>query len=710
MRPRARPGRARRSRSSRRARGAGSGIPARSAFTGALTRSSPAGSARRAPLLSRPTARPSACSAPRWWDTCTPMTTAARRCSLSRTSGSRSSTRATTAPRCTTARRSSRRTSRAWGPAHDVPSRRYGQRGFTYPNPVSLSAEHDKLYLFARGEDWSADFTTRTTTGHWGRVHRLIADHGQRPYVKVDSDGRRTIAFAYTNGHPRETSDQRLLRRIPRRLRCGPPVVSGSGRSPGRRSRRNRVSSSTTAGRPSVSAWVWDVALGSSGHPVIVYATFPKPTNHQYWYARWNGSRWVSHFLTDAGPTISPGTIEQQYSGGIALDHDNPTMLYLSRKVDGHFRIERWTTSDHGNSWQRVGRRLRRRRQRSTGRPAGVDPRADGPALAARDAIGATRPTGRRSPTCAELRVTVSRAPAGTSGCLHSNPNDLRRDPAHVPEFFEQRDHRRLPSGSLIPAEHDPSALFTVAGMHPLKPYFLGQERPPHPARDDVPEDVPDRRHRHHRHDDPASHVLRDARQLLVRRLLQARGGSLRLGPLPGGLRLQAGGHLDHGVRRRRRARPRPRRGGDRGVARGRRPARADRRVPALGELLAGRSDRAVRPVLGALPRPRPRRSASRTTCPGGENERFMEYWNLVFMQFDQNPVNTLTPLPAKNIDTGHGAQPDGGDPPGQAVGVRDRPVRAADRARRGAVRPPLRPGRSRPTGRCGSSPTTAAR
>ena len=40
---------------------------------------------------------------------------------------------------------------------------------------------------------------------------------------------------------------------------------------------------------------------------------------------------------------------------------------------------------------------------------------------------------------------------------------------------------------------------------------------------------------------------------------------------------------------------------------------------------------------------------------PGGENERFLEYWNLVFMQLDQNPVNVLTPLPAKNIDTGLG-------------------------------------------------------
>src|ERR1039458_1891998 len=40
---------------------------------------------------------------------------------------------------------------------------------------------------------------------------------------------------------------------------------------------------------------------------------------------------------------------------------------------------------------------------------------------------------------------------------------------------------------------------------------------------------------------------------------------------------------------------------------------------------------------------------------PGGENARFLEYWNLVFMQYDQQPPDTLTPLPARNIDTGLG-------------------------------------------------------
>ncbi len=43
--------------------------------------------------------------------------------------------------------------------------------------------------------------------------------------------------------------------------------------------------------------------------------------------------------------------------------------------------------------------------------------------------------------------------------------------------YFENKGHKIIPSASLVP-EHDPTVLFTTAGMHPLVPYLLGQDHP----------------------------------------------------------------------------------------------------------------------------------------------------------------------------------------------------------------------------------------
>jgi alanyl-tRNA synthetase len=52
--------------------------------------------------------------------------------------------------------------------------------------------------------------------------------------------------------------------------------------------------------------------------------------------------------------------------------------------------------------------------------------------------------------------------------------------------FFEERGHRVVPSASLVPSVDDPSVLLTTAGMQPFKPYFRGEEKPSAPRIADV--------------------------------------------------------------------------------------------------------------------------------------------------------------------------------------------------------------------------------
>ncbi len=171
--------------------------------------------------------------------------------------------------------------------------------------------------------------------------------------------------------------------------------------------------------------------------------------------------------------------------------------------------------------------------------------------------------------------------------------------------FFEQRDHRRLPSASLVPATFDASVLLTTAGMHPLKGYFLGLETPPAPLLTSCQKCF---------RTTDIENVGNTARHLTFFEML----GNFSIGQyfkegaveLAWDLSLNGFGFRAEDIwitvfEGDDELGPRAGRGGHRRLGGGRRPARAHRPVPALGELLAGRADRSVRAVQRAVPRPR---------------------------------------------------------------------------------------------------------
>ena len=60
---------------------------------------------------------------------------------------------------------------------------------------------------------------------------------------------------------------------------------------------------------------------------------------------------------------------------------------------------------------------------------------------------------------------------------------------------------------------------------------------------------------------------------------------------------------------------------------------------------------------------------------PDQDGDRFIEIWNLVFMQYEQQTKETRVPLPKPSIDTGMGLERLARGPAGQAQQLRHRPV-----------------------------------
>ena len=229
--------------------------------------------------------------------------------------------------------------------------------------------------------------------------------------------------------------------------------------------------------------------------------------------------------------------------------------------------------------------------------------------------------------------------------------------------------------------------------MQPLKPYFLGREKPPHNAAHVVPEVLPHDRHRERRQRRAAPDLLRDARQLLDRRLLQGGRGRVRAGVLDPGLGFDKdaiwitvfAGDDELGL------------GPDEEAI----EAWASLGVPRERIVGLDRDDNFWQAGPTGPCGPCSELYLDRGPEFGGPDDRPGRRHRALPRVLEPR-LHAVRPGPRGRADAaadaehrhGAGARPHGGDPPGRPVGVRDRPVPAADGAGRGAVGPALaRPG-----------------
>lgn len=252
----------------------------------------------------------------------------------------------------------------------------FGSRGsfagesVTYPNPVQSPDGRDDLYLFYRDRVYTKD----TTNNRWGYIgdgnvyYRVSEDGGKtwgdRTEIAAPPDGHYSLYFIPSKGldavhlfftDAERGGDAPKWNVMYAKFRDGSfyaadgRLLAGPSDLPMTVDDLDMVYNSRAQGN--ADAWIWDAAVDDDGNPVVAYATFPSTFNHEYRYARWDGERWLDYHLVDAGQYIAQRPIELHYSGGLAIDPEDPSVVYGCVTEDGKSTLRRFETQTGGKTW-----------------------------------------------------------------------------------------------------------------------------------------------------------------------------------------------------------------------------------------------------------------------------------------------------------------------------------------------------------------------
>ena len=240
---------------------------------------------------------------------------------------------------------------------------RFPRETYTYANPFILSGENNKLFVFGRWTGFKPNLIISDDNGvTWDEKYVVISDNpftpGNRPYVNYYSDGKSKIHLIFTDGHPRNeplNSVYYCYYEAGAFWKADGSRICNLDQLPFEPKDATVVYKATAEkGR----AWIADL-VAKDDQPIILYSRHPEETDHRYHYAWYNkqSDEWEDHEICKAGrwfPQTPEGEAESEphYMGNMTLDPADPETVFLSQQIDGRFEIEKYITSDGGNSWK----------------------------------------------------------------------------------------------------------------------------------------------------------------------------------------------------------------------------------------------------------------------------------------------------------------------------------------------------------------------